>query len=75
VGNVRAVSGDKDTRAAELEEALLECEQRLARIGELELELREMSLRNEHLARRLVHRSPLKLARKAAGRLRPRNRP
>jgi hypothetical protein len=64
------VKRGKDERIAELEEALLGAEQRLARIGELELELRELSLRHEQLARSLTRRSPVRLMRKAAARLR-----
>ena len=41
-------------RVRALEAALLEAEQRLARVGELELELREVTTRNEELKQRLA---------------------
>ena len=73
-GSLGPVSRENDTRVAELEAALLETEQRLARVGELELQLRELSIDRERLARQLDRRSPLTLLGKAIGRLRSRGR-
>ena len=68
------MSRETDTRVAELEAALLETEQRLARVGELELELREMSLEHARLTRQLDRLSPFKLPGKAFARLRSRGK-
>ena len=57
-----------DTRVAELELALIEAEQRLSKIGELELELRELSLERAKLVRQLQKSSPTRRARAFAGR-------
>ena len=64
------MSRDNDSRVAELQAALLETEQRLARIGELELELRQASIDREELARKLERRSPIRMLRKLGGRVR-----
>lgn len=57
-----------DTRVAELELALVEAEQRLSKIGELELELRELSLERAKLVRKLQKSSPSRRLRAFAGR-------